>query len=423
MNKGAEVGRGKTKVLFEHPERPDAMVIVQQDQISAGDGAKRHVIEGKGRLAAITTARIYRLLNACAIPTHFLGGGEDEDHNEMVVRRCDMIPIEVVVRGVAAGSYLKRTPGVKAGTVMVPRLVEYFFKDDANHDPQYTAEQIVDEGIATAAELTRMTDLARLVFEVLAHAWRRNDVLLVDLKVEFGRAKSDDGTTEILLADVIDNDSWRIWPGGDQSRMLDKQIYRNMAAPTAEDLGAVKSKYELVADLVGTFQKNTGGFVGIIMGSSSDSAHADRVTKALALLGVPSRKHVASAHKTPTFALQRVQEMDNMLGRVVYVTIAGRSNALSAFVDAATANPVIACPPVGSSFGGMDILSSLHLPSGIGSALVLEPENAALAAAKILAVDDTVLYGRVLVMQWRNRLQVIEGDARINAPSGSNGKA
>jgi phosphoribosylaminoimidazole-succinocarboxamide synthase len=102
MNKGAEVGRGKTKVLFEHPERSDALVVVQQDQISAGDGAKRHVIEGKGRLAAITTSRIYRLLNACAIPTHFLSGGEDEDRNEMLVRRCDMIPIEVVVRGVAA---------------------------------------------------------------------------------------------------------------------------------------------------------------------------------------------------------------------------------------------------------------------------------------------------------------------------------
>jgi len=423
MNKGAEVGRGKTKVLFEHPDRPDALVVVQQDQISAGDGAKRHVIEGKGRLAAITTARIYRLLNACAIPTHFLGGGEDEDRNEMLVRRCDMIPIEVVVRGVAAGSFLKRNPGVKAGAVLAPRLVEYFFKDDANHDPQFTAEQIVDAGIATTAELAQMTDLARLVFDVLAHAWRRQDVLLADLKVEFGRATTDDGTVEILLADVIDNDSWRIWPGGDQSRMLDKQIYRNMAAPTSDDLGVVKSKYEAVAEMVGTFQKSTGGFVGIIMGSASDAAHAERVAKALANLGVPSRKHVASAHKTPTFALQRVQQLDNMLGRVVYVTIAGRSNALSAFVDAATANPVIACPPVGSSFGGMDILSSLHLPSGIGSMVVLEPENAAIAAAKILAVDDTVLYGRVLVTQWRNRLQVMEGDARINAPSGSNGKA
>jgi phosphoribosylaminoimidazole carboxylase PurE protein len=191
--------------------------------------------------------------------------------------------------------------------------------------------------------------------------------------------------------------------------MLDKQIYRNMAAPTSDDLGVVKSKYEEVAEMVGTFQKSAGGFVGIIMGSASDAAHADRVAKALANLGVPSRKHVASAHKTPTFALQCVQQLDNMLGRVVYVTIAGRSNALSAFVDAATANPVIACPPVGTSFGGMDILSSLHLPSGIGSVLVLEPENAALAAAKILAVDDTVLYGRVLVTQcalWFQRQSI-----------------
>jgi phosphoribosylaminoimidazole carboxylase / phosphoribosylaminoimidazole-succinocarboxamide synthase len=423
MNKGSEVGRGKTKVLFEHPERSDALVIVQQDQISAGDGAKRHVIPGKGRLAALTTARIYRLLNACGIPTHFLSGGEDEDGNEMLVRRCTMIPIEVVVRGVAAGSYLKRNPGVKSGTVLAPRLVEYFFKDDANHDPQYTAEKIVDESIATTAELAQMTDVARLVFDVLAHAWRRADVLLVDLKVEFGRATDAGGNSEIILADVIDNDSWRIWPGGDQALMLDKQIYRNMAAPTTDDLGAVKSKYEEVAELVGRFQKSTGGFVGIIMGSAADSPHADRVAKALGQLGVPSRKHVASAHKTPTYALQRVQQLDNMLGRVVYVTIAGRSNALSAFVDAATANPVIACPPIGSSFGGMDILSSLHMPSGIGSVVVLEPENAALAAAKILAVDDTVLYGRVLVTQWRNRVQVMEGDSRVNAPSGSNGKA
>src|ERR1700686_529961 len=159
MNKGSEVGRGKTKVLFEHPERPDALVVVQQDQISAGDGAKRHVIEGKGRPAAITTARLYRLPNAWAILPHFLGGGGQEDRNEILGRPGEIIPIEVVVRGVAAGSFLKRNPGVKAGTVLAPRLVEYFFKDDANHDPQFTAEQIVDAGIATTAELAQMTDL------------------------------------------------------------------------------------------------------------------------------------------------------------------------------------------------------------------------------------------------------------------------
>src|SRR5579872_873190 len=212
MNKGAEVGRGKTKILYEHPEMSGAVVVVQQDNITAGDGAKRHTISGKGRLAALTTSRVYRLLNACGIPTHYIGGGEDEDGNEMIVRRCEMIPIEVVVRGIAAGSYLKRNPGVKSGTVLAPRLVEYFFKDDARHDPQYTADQIVDEGIASVSELAAMSDLARLVFDILAHAWRRQDVLLVDLKVEFGRAKAPNGGTEIVLADVIDNDSWRIWP-------------------------------------------------------------------------------------------------------------------------------------------------------------------------------------------------------------------
>lgn len=426
MNKGPEVARGKTKVLYRSADRPDAVVVVSQDQITAGDGAKRHVIGGKGRLAALTTARVYRLLSACNIPTHYLSGGEDDDANEMLVRHCEMIPIEVVVRGVAAGSYVKRNPGVKAGTVIAPRLVEYFFKDDANHDPQYTAERIVEENIATPNELAQMTDIARIVFDVLAHAWKRQNVLLVDLKVEFGRAPKADGGTEILLADVIDNDSWRIWPGGDQSAMLDKQIYRNIQVPSEADLANVKGKYEEVAERVGQFQKTTGGFVGIIMGSSGDDAHAERILKALGGLGVPARKHVASAHKTPLYALEKVSRLDGMLGRVVYITIAGRSNALSAFVDAATANCVIACPPIGSNFSGMDILSSLSLPSGIASMVVLEPENAALAAAKILAVDDTVLYGRVLVSQYKNRTNVVDADARAGGSSGQappNGKA
>jgi phosphoribosylaminoimidazole carboxylase/phosphoribosylaminoimidazole-succinocarboxamide synthase len=422
MKRGPEVARGKTKILYQHPDQPNAVIVSSQDNITAGDGAKRNTIAGKGRLAALTTARIFRLLNACGLPTHYLSGGEDEDNNEMIARRCEMIPIEVVVRGVAAGSYLKRNPGVKQGAVFAPRLVEYFFKDDSRHDPQYTAEQIVEEKLATPAELAQMSDIARLVFEILAHAWKQQNVLLVDLKVEFGRATATDGSSEILLADVIDNDSWRIWPSGDQTRMLDKQVYRNMATPKDSELDAVKQKYEEVAERVALFQKSSGGFVAILMGSAADAAHGDRIAKALSTFGIPSTKHVASAHKTPLFALQRVVQTDSTLGRVVYITIAGRSNALSAFVDAATANPVIACPVIGSNWAGMEILSSLHLPSGVASAVVLEPENAALAAAKILAVDDTVLFGRVLVAQYRSRTNVIESDARMNAGP-PNGKA
>src|SRR5271165_22580 len=422
MNKGPEVARGKTKILYQHPDQPDAVIVSSQDSITAGDGAKRNVITGKGRLAALTTARIFRLLNACGLPTHYMSGGEDEDGNEMVVRRCEMIPIEVVVRGVAAGSYLKRHPAVKEGTVFAPRLVEYFFKDDARHDPQYSAEQIITEDLATPAELAEMTDVALLVFEILAHAWKQQNVLLIDLKVEFGRYKTAEGGSQILLADVIDNDSWRVWPGGDPKRMLDKQIYRNMGTPKDSELGAVKEKYEEVAERVAQFQKSVGGFVAIIMGSSADAAHAERIGKALSGFGIPSTKHVASAHKTPLYALTRVQQTDSAMGRVVYITIAGRSNALSAFVDAATPNPVIACPVIGSNWAGMEILSSLQLPSGVASVVVLEPENAALAAAKILAVDDTVLFGRVLVSQYRSRKSVIDSDARM-AAAPPNGKA
>ncbi|MBV8172489.1 MAG: AIR carboxylase family protein [Candidatus Eremiobacteraeota bacterium] len=422
MNKGPEVARGKTKILYQHPERADAVIVSSQDQITAGDGAKRDVIGGKGRLAALTTARIFRLLNACGVPSHYLSGGEDEDQNEMIVRRCEMIPIEVVVRGVAAGSYLKRHPEVKEGAVFAPRLVEYFFKDDARHDPQYSAEQIIAEKIASAQELEEMTDIARLTFEILVHAWKTQNVLLVDLKVEFGRCVGADGNSEILLADVIDNDSWRIWPAGDSKRMLDKQLYRNMSTPTDSQLGMIKEKYEEVADRVGQFQKSAGGFVAIIMGSAADLPHAERISKALSALGIPSMKHVASAHKTPLHALARVEQTDSTMGHAVYITIAGRSNALSAFVDAATPNPVIACPVIGSSWAGMEILSSLQLPSGVASLVVLEPENAALAAAKILGADDTVIYGRVLVSQYRSRKNVIESDARLNSAP-PNGKA
>ncbi|MGI8737960.1 MAG: AIR carboxylase family protein [Candidatus Eremiobacter antarcticus] len=158
------------------------------------------------------------------------------------------------------------------------------------------------------------------------------------------------------------------------------------------------------------------------MGSSSDRPHAERISKALAAFGIPARAHVASAHKTPAFALQRVQQIDNMLADVVYITLAGRSNALSAFVDAATANPVIACPVIGANWGGMEVLSSLLLPSGVASSVVLEPENAALAAAKILAVNDSVVYGRVVMSQYRSRKQIMEADGHAGSPQG-NGRA
>ena len=131
----------------------------------------------------------------------------------------------------------------------------------------------------------------------------------------------------------------------------------------------------------------------IVMGSERDLDFSREIAKYLKLLGVTYEFRVASAHKTPEKVLEIIKEFENE--KAVYVTVAGRSNALSAFIDGNTSKPVIACPPYSEKFGGADIYSSLRVPSGIGSIVNIEPEGAAIAAAKILALEDTELEGNV----------------------------
>ncbi len=125
------------------------------------------------------------------------------------------------------------------------------------------------------------------------------------------------------------------------------------------------------------------------MGSERDLEFCREIAKPLKKLTVNYEFRVASAHKTPLKVLEILKEFETQT--VVYVTVAGRSNALSAFVDANTSKPVIACPPYSDKYGGVDVYSSLRVPSGIGSVVTIEPEGAAIAAAKILAVADSAL--------------------------------
>ncbi len=124
----------------------------------------------------------------------------------------------------------------------------------------------------------------------------------------------------------------------------------------------------------------------IVMGSERDLDFSRGIAKYLKLLGVAYEFRVASAHKTPEKVLELIKEFE--AEKVVYVTVAGRSNALSAFIDGNSSKPVIACPPYSETFSGADIFSSLRVPSGIGSVVTIEPEGAAIAAAKILALED-----------------------------------
>lgn len=149
----------------------------------------------------------------------------------------------------------------------------------------------------------------------------------------------------------------------------------------------------------------------VLMGSEKDIDFSREIGKHLKSLGLAFEFRVASAHKTPEKVLNILKEFDEE--NTVYITVAGRSNALSAFVDANTVRPVIACPPTSEKFGGADIFSSLRVPSGIGSVVVIEPEAAAIAAAKIFAVKDKKLSKRIQKYQNERKMEIERADSTI----------
>ncbi len=155
-------------------------------------------------------------------------------------------------------------------------------------------------------------------------------------------------------------------------------------------------------------------FVPILMGSRSDLKHAQAAATALSSLGIASEIRVGSAHKTPARLLALLEQYEADPRPKVYITIAGRSNALSGMVDAQVSAPVIACPPLSESFGGADIYSSLRMPSGVAPAVILDPEGAALFAAKILALADPTIRQRITVLQKQNAERLIADDAELN---------
>jgi 5-(carboxyamino)imidazole ribonucleotide mutase/phosphoribosylaminoimidazole-succinocarboxamide synthase len=151
--------------------------------------------------------------------------------------------------------------------------------------------------------------------------------------------------------------------------------------------------------------------VVIIVGSPSDRGFGQQITEALEGFGIPSEVRVASAHKTPRHLLDLLAHYEADPQPKVYITVAGRSNALSGMVDAQVCAPVIACPPYSDRFGGSDLFSSLRTPSGVAPAVVLEPANAALLAAKILGLTDAALQQRVEGAQEAQRQRLLEADA------------
>jgi phosphoribosylaminoimidazole carboxylase PurE protein len=153
--------------------------------------------------------------------------------------------------------------------------------------------------------------------------------------------------------------------------------------------------------------------VVILMGSKADLEHSSKISHACKQFGLETVIRIGSAHKTAEHVWTILREYEADPRPKVYITIAGRSNALSGFTDGAVSAPVIACPPPSDSFGGADIYSSLRMPSGIANAVVLEPANAALLAAKILGLVDESVREQVKVSQRRAADKILEDDASV----------
>jgi len=153
--------------------------------------------------------------------------------------------------------------------------------------------------------------------------------------------------------------------------------------------------------------------VPIIMGSKSDLVHAQAIVEGLETFGIASELRVASAHKAAAYLLNLLAEYESDSQPKVYITVAGRSNALSGMVDANVTAPVIACPPYSDRFGGADLFSSLRMPSGVAPAVVLDPKGAALLAAKMLSLYDENLRKQIAQAQKRATQKIVDDDAEL----------
>lgn len=226
VSKGEKLYEGKAKVVYTTSD-PDLVLIEFKDDATAFDGKKRGIIADKGTRNAAITAVLYRYLQERGVPGHFVA--QIDDHT-LLVRKVRIIPLEVVVRNIAAGSFSRRL-GWPEGQTLTQPLVEFFYKDDALGDPLLTDEHIRLLGLATEEEVARLKELALQVNQLLQHFWSERGIVLVDFKLEFGK----DSAGRIVLADEISPDTCRLWDAATGEK-LDKDRFRR-------DLGRVEEAY------------------------------------------------------------------------------------------------------------------------------------------------------------------------------------
>ena len=408
---GALVTEGKTKKIHRIAASSDLVLVVAKDDITAGDGAKHDIIPEKGRLATATTCNVFRLLKACGLPVGFT---EQDSPVSFLAPVCTMLPYEVVVRREAHGSYLKRNPHIAKGQLFPQLIVEFYLKtkdknwkgkpliaDDplmgyADGAPQIKlfnpAKPLLGQEpfltLAPSEVFSRedeykffpeMRRIVRQAFLILEKAWQLEGGTLVDLKVEFGF----DSKGNLLLADVIDNDSWRVIESG---AYIDKQVYRDGGA-----LDDVAAKYRHVAEITGRFHVPRQR---IILWRGSEKDKTEAFAEALGDLADMMTVVTCSIHKEPVNGAHIFNRLVQEVPDTVVIANIGRSNGAGPVLSAMSTIPVITVPASAKEFPE-DVWSSLRAPSAVPVMTVLEPSNAVLAALQILSARNPRIYASV----------------------------
>ena len=228
---------GKAKILYEGPE-PGTVIVHFKDDATAFNAQKKAVIEGKGVLNQRISEYIFTRLNDLGIPTHFL---RSLNVREQLVREVEIIPLEVIVRNVAAGSLATRL-GLEEGTALPRSIIEFYYKKDELGDPMVSEEHITAFNWATPQEIDDMMHLAIRINDFMSGLFLGIGIKLVDFKVEFGRLYEND-MMRIVLADEISPDSCRLWDIKTQDK-LDKDRFRR-------DMGGLVEAYQEVAKRLG----------------------------------------------------------------------------------------------------------------------------------------------------------------------------
>ena len=246
MTRRKQVYEGKAKVMFEGPE-PGTLVQYFKDDATAFNAQKRGTITGKGVLNNRISEFLMTRIAEIGIPTHFV---RRLNMREQLVRKVEIIPIEVVIRNVVAGSLAQRM-GMEEGTALPRSIVEYYYKNDKLGDPMVSEEHITCFGWATTQDLDEVMQMSLRINDFLLGLFLGIGIKLIDFKLEFGRLYDENDQMRIVLADDISPDNCRLWDAKTNEK-LDKDRFRR-------DLGKVEEAYQEVARRLGILPEGAPG--------------------------------------------------------------------------------------------------------------------------------------------------------------------